>query len=201
MNRQPGQVPAKLLWPIVRAGNSRTSVHEERGEFIDVRQCPPGNPNFPYSLRQRWSPAALNITGPDLSGYPFWDSFSRCTDAFFVDKYMGKTEFWKLVCAKIDFIEQNYREKPGNIKIFVDNNDVATTQQKINAELTTLGINDVFITVKAIPGYIHDRFALFDDELWHCGASAAAVHHKLHAISGPWPDTDARFKNFLLGII
>ncbi|WP_274630121.1 hypothetical protein [Arvimicrobium flavum] len=36
----------------------------------------------------------------------------------------------------------------------------------------------------------HDRFALIDDELWHCGANVGGTHHEINAYSYGWPAHD-----------
>ena len=40
--------------------------------------------------------------------------------------------------------------------------------------------------IKNMPNYIHDRFVIIDDELWHFGASVGGLHNKLNAASRGW---------------
>ena len=35
--------------------------------------------------------------------------------------------------------------------------------------------------------FLHDRFAVVDDALWHFGATVGGGHPSLNAASGPWP--------------
>ena len=44
--------------------------------------------------------------------------------------------------------------------------------------------------------YIHDRFALIDGELWHCGATVGGVHPGLNALSRGWNGCENRFLEF-----
>ena len=44
--------------------------------------------------------------------------------------------------------------------------------------------------------YLHDRFAVIDNALWHFGSTVGGGHRGLTAASGPWPEADARAKQF-----
>jgi hypothetical protein len=38
--------------------------------------------------------------------------------------------------------------------------------------------------------YVHDRFAILDDELWHFGASVGGLHHQVNAATRGWDIDD-----------
>lgn len=44
--------------------------------------------------------------------------------------------------------------------------------------------------------YLHDRFAIVDDGLWHFGSTVGGGHSGLTAASGPWPASDTRAAGF-----
>lgn len=44
--------------------------------------------------------------------------------------------------------------------------------------------------------FLHDRFAIVDDGLWHFGATVGGGHEGTNAASGPWPAYDARAIDF-----
>lgn len=44
--------------------------------------------------------------------------------------------------------------------------------------------------------FLHDRFAVVDDALWHFGATVGGGHEGLNAASGPWSAVDARAVEF-----
>ena len=44
---------------------------------------------------------------------------------------------------------------------------------------------------------LHDRFALFDGNIWHFGASAGGMHAGLNAYSGPWEDSGKSLETLL----
>lgn len=44
--------------------------------------------------------------------------------------------------------------------------------------------------------FLHDRFAVVDDALWHFGATVGGGHAGVNAASGPWSAADARAVDF-----
>ena len=44
--------------------------------------------------------------------------------------------------------------------------------------------------------FLHDRFAVVDDALWHFGATVGGGHPGLNAASGPWPAEETRAVDF-----
>ena len=44
--------------------------------------------------------------------------------------------------------------------------------------------------------FLHDRFAVVDDDLWHFGSTVGGGHRGLTAASGPWPEGDTHGKRF-----
>lgn len=44
--------------------------------------------------------------------------------------------------------------------------------------------------------FLHDRFAVIDDALWHFGATVGGGHPGLNAASGPWSVEDTRAVDF-----
>ena len=44
--------------------------------------------------------------------------------------------------------------------------------------------------------FLHDRFAIVDDALWHFGATVGGGHPRLNAASGPWSAADTRAIEF-----
>lgn len=45
-------------------------------------------------------------------------------------------------------------------------------------------------------GYVHDRFAIIDDELWHFGAAVAGLHRELSATTRGWHVNDCDAERF-----
>ena len=44
--------------------------------------------------------------------------------------------------------------------------------------------------------FLHDRFAIVDDDLWHFGSTVGGGHPGLTAASGPWSASDTRAAEF-----
>ena len=44
--------------------------------------------------------------------------------------------------------------------------------------------------------FLHDRFAIVDNALWHFGSTVGGGHPGLTAASGPWPEYDSRGYRF-----
>lgn len=44
--------------------------------------------------------------------------------------------------------------------------------------------------------FLHDRFAVVDNALWHFGATVGGGHRGLNAASGPWPAEETRSVEF-----
>ena len=44
--------------------------------------------------------------------------------------------------------------------------------------------------------FLHDRFAIVDDDLWHFGSTVGGGHPGLTAASGPWPASHTRAVEF-----
>ncbi len=49
---------------------------------------------------------------------------------------------------------------------------------------------------KGEPPYIHDRFAVTDNELWHFGGTVGGLHQDLTAVSRGWDASNHRFLYF-----
>jgi hypothetical protein len=45
---------------------------------------------------------------------------------------------------------------------------------------------------------VHDRFAVIDDVLWHCGATVAGLHNAINAMSFGWCARQTRAEEFFL---
>jgi hypothetical protein len=49
--------------------------------------------------------------------------------------------------------------------------------------------------MKGLPE-IHDRFAIIDDVLWHCGATVGGLHHQINAMTFGWSAEGTRAAEF-----
>ena len=71
-------------------------------------------------------------------------------------------------------------------------------EQRINMDRTDRRDVDVEwrkLRRRSFP-FLHDRFAIVDDALWHFGATVGGGHEGVNAASGPWSAVDARAVEF-----
>jgi hypothetical protein len=66
--------------------------------------------------------------------------------------------------------------------------NVATRQLAINGRRNRQ--MNVVMQVRFEFPYVHDRFAIIDDDLWHFGATVGGLHHQVNAVSHGWNIAD-----------
>ena len=88
----------------------------------------------------------------------------------------------RLLTGSVDDLETKRINLEGRINL-------SRNDQRVNVRwYTTLGRD-------AYP-FLHDRFAVVDDALWHFGATVGGGHPNLNAASGPWPAEETRSVDF-----
>ncbi len=88
----------------------------------------------------------------------------------------------RLLTGSVDDLETKRIDLEGRINLY-------RSDQQVNVRWhTTLGRD-------AYP-FLHDRFAVVDDALWHFGATVGGGHPSLNAASGPWPAEETRSVDF-----
>lgn len=124
----------------------------------------------------------------------FWKAFREATIVYFTDRYFIKDGIHEILLEEILQAKEERRRTPQNIVIFSDVCDKSTLQSNIQHKFGINNIKECIIEILSFPNNynIHDRFALFDDNIWHCGATIGGTHGAFHAISGPWKDIDGR---------
>ena len=58
---------------------------------------------------------------------------------------------------------------------------------------------EILLNLRSVRGGvpdIHDRYAIVDDVLWHCGATIGGLHHSINAMSYGWSARDTRAIEF-----
>lgn len=81
------------------------------------------------------------------------------------------------------------------------NNEISAVADRINTRRRRLGTPALRLETKldldsAIPPFVHDRFAVVDDELWHFGATVGGLHHKVNAATRGWDAVSAQAERF-----
>lgn len=100
-------------------------------------------------------------------------------------------------CFASKFRTSLYVTDATSIRFVTTRKDGYDVQQKIFREIVKERRNyrprdsfNIYVRYnsKTIDGSLfpHDRFAIIDDELWHCGANVGGTYHKLNAYSRGW---------------
>jgi len=71
--------------------------------------------------------------------------------------------------------------------------EIRNERQQINS---TFDFEVKLLTRKSSAIVPHDRFAIIDEELWHCGASIGGLHKQLNVMSCGWSAEKRRAKQY-----
>ncbi|MFW6224024.1 MAG: hypothetical protein ACOC4R_00035 [Bacteroidota bacterium] len=139
-----------------------------------------------------------------LGSHVFWQAFRVSQTIFIIDQYFDVLCLQRIRMESTMAVKSNDGPRTQFITIFtnetINNNNF--DQQTSSASgmpnhiivynFTDAGLN-VSSEKKAV---IHDRIALLDDQIWHCGATIAGMHPGVNALSGGWPDKEKRMHKF-----
>lgn len=132
----------------------------------------------------------------------FWEKFRESKDIIFWDKFFDEDAIrrvdheLKLVTSNI-LGDKIYKE----IYILCENDYDKIT--KIYEDLKDYSIdvykkNMIKIYKVKNADWFHDRFAIMDQEIWHCGSTPGGIERCLNALSRGWYDRDNRLRKFFL---
>lgn len=126
----------------------------------------------------------------------FWTAFRASHEAYFTDRYFEKENIHSVVVEETLRVHRDSGRTPQSIVIFLESRRCDELKSRMAKMLNDGGVMRCHVEVLIFPEnyQIHDRFALFDDNIWHCGATVGGVHGAFHAISGPWNDIDGKMK-------
>ena len=127
----------------------------------------------------------------------FWRRFIESKDVIFIDKYFSLQTLEKMF-YELDRNEQG--SHPASIFILCYN------EYKPISEEVKKRNKYADILVQILPNrdtayYIHDRFAIMDDEIWHFGSSIGGAEAHVNAFSGPWEDKNGKFREYAMHLI
>lgn len=174
-----------------------------RGETCEMVECPHHSNVISSSLyfKQMAEDAGAESDPQDNFWNPprsksFWKAFRQSKDAYFTDRYFEKENIDQVVVEEVLQANRESRCTPQSIVIFLEAYSHNKLKSSMVKQLINGGVMRCQIEVLRFPEnyQIHDRFALFDDNIWHCGATVGGVHGAFHAISGPWKDIEGKMK-------
>lgn len=190
------QLEKKLIWPYLSYVEDReidsyffrgnAEVYENKSIFDSV------------------SGISQNINDP--AGYAlgireFWEAFSQSSDILFADPYFAPIHYRRMI-KELEKISNTRGDKPEMTIIIYGRNNMSILN-KVASELKRSKAkiySDVSISIGELPpkDIVHDRFAIMDGEIWHCGAAIGGMHGALNAVSRGWFDEKGRLKNFFI---
>ena len=179
-----GKIPSpKLIWPHFKYDVSDCLFKEvDSEEFTDI-ECIYNNHTYFEVMKKK---------GKYLGCKEFWDKFRESRDIVFIDRYFDEFCYGRTY-DEVKDVSTKYDYEYKNIKIFCEK------EFKNVFELNQLMRNDIGASIKVIqmPDIIHDRFALMDGEIWHCGSTIGGMHNSLNALSRGWKDHGNKMKKFI----
>ncbi len=134
----------------------------------------------------------------------FKDAFLKVDEACIFDPYLGKKDQYEGRAYDEAAIKEllNYQMGsffPKKVRFLVSGNAVGTIQKYINHVKKNDPRNEINIEVRNMDKKninVHDRFAIFDDELWHFGGTVGGIMKAVNAYSRGWNSEDHRAKDF-----
>ncbi|MBR3622878.1 MAG: hypothetical protein IKN43_05970 [Selenomonadaceae bacterium] len=131
----------------------------------------------------------------------FWNCFRMCKDIVLVDKFFDNNAYRRMLLE----LNSSYKSRDiirKRIQIFCSDrfDDVRDIHEKsINENPDVLGYHTVIINLLEMRNATHDRFAIMDKEIWHCGAAVGGMHGYLSALSHGWKDENDCLKRYFCG--
>lgn len=184
----------EIIWPTFDDSScSRRVVEHDEDSFQGI-----GRIKNNYDVFKRAKEQGKELPGSSK----FWACFRNSYDITLVDKkfdaycfdriFSELKKIYKLSNTILDNFEKDIyiccESYYGDVR--------SLNEQYRNSEFQIY--NKVKIVVNQIPEvrYIHDRFAIMDKEIWHCGSTVGGMHEKMTVLTRGWPDVDNRLRDF-----
>lgn len=137
-----------------------------------------------------------------LGSSEFWKSFALSKDIILVDMFFTSKQYERLYYELKLLYEAKDKE---NKDIYIFCNDAsAKVLLPLHNEMKRkrnkiYRLFNVSIHCFRYHDWVHDRFAIMDQEIWHFGAAVGGMHKKLSAFSRGWKDEGDALRNFFVG--
>lgn len=144
-----------------------------------------------------------NPHGISLSIREFWDAFRKSVDILFADPYFAPIHYYRMITELKNLSASIGSGANKIIRIYGKNNIPALKSCETAVKKSAPQVyNTCSIEIGILPSSksidVHDRFAIMDGEIWHCGAAVGGMHEAVSAVSRGWPDTNDQMKNFFI---
>ncbi len=138
--------------------------------------------------------------GYSLGIREFWEAFSQSSDVVLVDSHFSRENYHRLI-HELDKLLSARDARSIHIAIFGRNTFRQVREydkeiQRVKPQIHQMFSIEIHKLSDKTP--IHDRFAIMDGEIWHCGAAVGGMHGALSAVSRGWPDKDGALKKFFM---
>lgn len=199
------ELSPKIIWPLWEYATNGESGFEKYKE-IDSYTFPGTKAICQnYRIYDEASGALKdrnNPQGMSLGIKEFWDEFYRTEDVLFADPYFAPIHYRRMIRELNKTIKRIDDVNDKQIHIYGRNNinllrDCAEAFKKKYPEV----YGTVTIKIGELPNSgidVHDRFAIMDGEIWHCGAAVGGMHGSLSAVSRGWADKDNLMRKFFM---
>lgn len=140
-----------------------------------------------------------------LLGSPiFWQAFRACQRAYLIDAYFNQ-ECYATLVATLDASPLNDEPYGRRVVIFTEQTIDERIAEPAERAFTYLRddirvyrfCNAGLSSSKDVKVSFHDRIALLDGTIWHCGGTIGGMHPQIGALSGGWPDEGGCLQNFI----
>ena len=182
----------QLLWPNFRYIDGEV-YEEDEMIFIGDSESMKNQKNAFSKIQreEKYSPGSNT----------FWNCFRVSTDILFVDNFFDENAYRRMLRELKEVFKARDKFKK-SIQIYCS--DKYTEVCNLHSEsVKGNGEMFAFFSVKInrleMWNSTHDRFAIMDQEIWHCGAAVGGMHGSLSALSRGWKDENDCLKKYFCG--
>ena len=196
----------KLIWPCFSYSETKDKF---LGKFLEQdSDVFPGieavyqNYDIFNEAKEFINEGEVDFPGIGLGIKEFWDAFRQGQDILLADPHFSPIQYRRVLAILDDVLSDKDERLSKDIRIYGRNNIKNLVEYAKNKKKEYLRIHELFkLSIWALPGKkgtVHDRFAIMDCEIWHCGASICGMHGGLNAVSCGWIDKEGQLRNFFI---
>ncbi len=192
-----------LLSPSIFFGSTENSYYQTPENVEDFNVCP-GFSEVVLRYNSLHKQEKLSIISKE-----FQKAISSASSRVWIlDSYLGNTlEIKENIKIKLLFDLIVYNPSKLNVKFYFRNNLKEIQIKKLN-KLIRESNEDIRVIKENYKAtiieyklfrnmkFLHDRFAIIDDSLWHFGSDVGSSQPSLHATSNGWNASETKMTNF-----
>lgn len=191
----------RLYWRKFNHGHCQTTVERE-SEFTSFPFDHLGEIAQSHQAFTNYRQNSNNLLG----SHAFWQAFRASQTIFIIDQYFDALCLQRIRKESTMAVKSYDGPKTQFITIFtnetiknIDNGEQINSDYDMSSHITVYNFTDAGLNAPSDKkAGIHDRIALLDDQIWHCGATIAGMHPGVNALSGGWPDKGERMYKFFV---